>query len=244
MEVSSILSAPITTGPYDGYDTCYSAGLGADYSEDISATGGTNVRLYLDYAGWSGTQATLPPDNDEPITIDAKVASQYYWSGASGDNDCQYTELEIRVSYIDVFGSYHGALTIGSLYFGHVDRDSYEHSVNDVITYTHSKSNPYGSGTVYYVSGVKLAEVFADPDNTSGCAFGSHLHFEADTYHGKGGWAEQESDAGPDFFKHAYQHVHCDVGCPTEFPAGPHDDATLGATIGYLGGGTITEWVY
>lgn len=217
---------------------CYPA-RGGDWALDISANGGTIAKLYLDYAGW-GSGADPSPDNNRTITIRARVAENGNFSGS--DSACYWQRLEVLADYYGTNGQYYPDRVIGYYWFAHLTLTSWRYpNVGTIIGWNASRANPYGSGTIRYISGVEIGDVYG---GSGACSSGAHVHVEFYSTHAWGFEYEWHSISRDGYSGLAgyTDHIHFDGANYNHSPR--RDSVTQGSTtLGFLGGGSTLFWM-
>jgi hypothetical protein len=203
---------------------CYPA-FGGDYAQDIAAAGGTDTKLYPNYNG-VGLSPNPNVDLDRNIVIKAKVLDQ------QGTGACQYQKYAVLATYWGVDGVQYVEKSIAYLWLMH--QTGWVYSVNDIIPTNASYGIPGHSGTVSWINGIKVSDVYSGGGS---CSTGSHTHAEAFNRHAWGGQIEWHSGSGPDGFSGltcCSDHIHYGSG----YNHGAADDsATIGNDLWYVGGG-------
>lgn len=220
--------------------SCFGAFGGSDWALDIGAgAGGQASYLYADYDfSDTGGSATNPIDNNKLIRVDAKAASAVtYFPGHSGDAACRYQKFDIRLSYTDTSGVAHNYLVVGSLWIAHLT--NWQYSSGWVAGANATRSNPLGTGSIYYLSGKHIGNVYAGSDtNGAVCSNGPHSHMEFYSAHGWGSAYEWHSLLGPDAYDTrlasvSSNHIHWGTGYGHTAASDP---VTAGMKLGRFGG--------
>lgn len=231
-----------SVAPLDGnLDTYF--GTGGDYALDIDGAENTDTYLYLDYGGYGDCDIYPYPtpcsaiDRDENMTIKARLQS------ADGSGNCQYQWYDVLASYRDVAGNVFTDKVVGRVKLLHQQQWAYT-TVGTIIQANASKTISGGTGTLNYISGLRVASV---AEGSSSCSTGPHVHVEVYSTHMWGGWRERHSSAGPDFFHLPFSHVH---GCDHDGSlcgqavATPAHSLSQGESIGFIGGHGMARWVF
>lgn len=225
---------------------CRGAFGGSDWALDIASSGGSSIKLYLDYAGQAGTGATVIVDKNEDMTIQAKSVLGGNFRNPV-DAACYWRKYDILVTYWDTFGNKHTKENLGSIWFAH--GTSWSHTVGTTISTNASRSHPGGTGMIHYMNGVTVGNVYT---GSGACSSGSHLHFEAVSDHAWGSayeWHSAATDPATGSTGDGYQalsgvsnHIH---RVDNSYPGGTTDSITQGSQIlGFIGSDTTMKALY
>ena len=233
-------TSPITSGGRY-HDLCLGvpcAPNGGDYAMDIGNPDPSNVgqlnwpsKLYVNYAGW-GADPNPAVNNNMSISISAKMVAQ------SGSGDCQLQKFDIRVSYWGTNGTFYSNLVMGELWVMHLD--AWVYGLNAQVSANASMPNPYGTGTVSYINGIQIGQLYDGPFSMS-CNTGRHSHLEFLSNHAWGYQEEWHSCLGPDYYTNP-THSHT-TGCSPSNGYNTTDSVGVGAAVSFLGGGTTSYFI-
>lgn len=217
-----------------GTTSCGSA-LGGDWALDVGLNGGSANRLYLGYGGWGSGGVT--PDNNRTITLEARAVTTGNFRSPAR-SACQWQQLEILASYWDTGGVFYQDRVVGYVWFAHLT--SWWLGDGARLFANASLTNPYGTGTVRTVSGIRIADVYDGKDTlANSCSSGSHSHVEVFSTHAWGLEYEWHSASGPDGYN-ALAGISNHVHFTYPFTA---DSVSAGQNVGAVGGGTTNFWM-
>ncbi len=218
-------------------------GFAEDFSMDIGGSGTSRVKV--DYAGYDAG-ANPAVKNNTPIYLQLYVSSKGNFSGSNPA--CVWTRYLVQATYTNT-NNVTGTYPIGYVNLAHVTTT---HSVGTTITWTHSRANGNGTGTVHYVD-VAAGSVYNGSDGAGGaiCSTAAHSHLGLYSSHSWGAQYEWHGQ-GPDFYYGL--HVHGPSVFPSAYNSPPDGDYGLltpvdspGSTqiMGFLGGGRAgyTQWL-
>ncbi len=193
---------------------------------DVSQGASQPSRVYIDYAGY-GTGTSYPPNNNLPISVSLYVAN------GGGTGACQWQQWTVRATYWDTAGTLWINLPIGILWIEHLE--NWTAGIGAAISANASHPNPYGTGTVNYISGWQAGTIYPVGDGV--CSTGAHTHLEFYSNHAWGGQYEWHGE-GPDYYPdYSAGHVHYMGGSYTL------DSVSQGTSLFFGGGGTTSYWM-
>ena len=155
-----------------------------------------------------------------------------------GAGACDSVKIDVLATYWGTNGVQYVEVPVGWILMLHVTNPAYPSGSGTPLNTTHSRPNPDGSGTIYYTSGVRIADLHPGP--AGGCAWsGAHLHFEVYNNHAWGREYEWHSSQGPDSYADLWgisDHIHDGTG----YNHGVRRDVVSSGDeiLGHLGGGT------